>query len=74
MEYITILFSIILFLALTFLTGYNLLFAAKTRGVNNQLGIELPKTIKKLFIATIVVSGISAAITLTILLQQLLKS
>lgn len=72
MEYIVILFTIILFLSLVFLTGYNLLFAVKTRGVNNQLGIELPKTIRKLFIATIIISAATGAITLIFLLEQTL--
>lgn len=71
MDYITVFASLIIFTGLAVLTGYNILYAVRTNGVNRQLGMSLPPIIKHMILASILASLITSLISLAILLQQI---
>ena len=70
MEYIIVASSLLLFTLLSFLTGYNLLYAVRTSGVNRKLGTQLPGFIKKLFLATLLSCMIATFASLIILIKS----
>jgi hypothetical protein len=69
MEYINVFITFVLFVLFTFLTGYNLLYAARTSGVNRQLGIGLPPIVRTVFIFMMIASIAATFITLTIFIN-----
>ncbi|HVZ12782.1 MAG TPA: hypothetical protein VG965_07170 [Patescibacteria group bacterium] len=73
MQYITLTSSFLLFSILLFLTGYNTLYALRTRGVNKYLGTELPSIIKRLFTATIFLSGIATLVALVVFINSIIS-
>ena len=73
MEYIIMIFTLSLFIILAFLTGYNILYAARTAGVNRQLGVDLPPIIKRLFTATLIISLTATLISFALFLGSLLS-